>query len=80
MNATAKKLQMVKADERVEPSGSSNSHYHSVQDKFANVTKKDGTIDRIKVMTTLEQQQKLQNQVCTIFNSNFIRCVIICLL
>lgn len=37
--------------------------YRTVEEKFSGFTKKDGSMDTIKVKTTLQQQQKLQKQV-----------------
>ena len=54
---------------RVKNSGSNENFdtpspaYRSVQDKFAGMVKRDGSMNTYRVKSQLEQQQKLQNQV-----------------
>lgn len=59
-------LERMKASESQE--NSQSPLYRSVQDKFAGMTKKDGSMNTYKVKSELEQQQRLQNQVCLIEN------------
>ncbi|XP_067928341.1 kinesin-1 heavy chain-like [Watersipora subatra] len=40
-----------------------STKYRTVKDKFFTMTKKDGSLDTTKVKTTLQKQEKLQNQL-----------------
>lgn len=67
MKATENKLQKILKLADAESGEASSTPYRTVKDKFAGMTKRDGSIDTLKVKSSLQQQYKLQNQVNGIF-------------